>query len=355
MKYRVRHYPVSELSPGMIVGETIVSETGKVMLDENAVLNDTLIRLLFFWGVETIPIKETGPSRLKFLNTAAAENQAFVATHREITAAVKDAFDKIRCLREVPVQQFAELANRCYSSLVSSPGVMNHLMTIYETDDYTFRHSVNVSIIAGVIGKWLGIMEDLLQDLVLAGMLHDVGKTQIPLSILNKPGKLAGAEMELMKEHAAKGADLLAASCQLPDSVTSAIRQHHERMDGTGYPCRLHGDKISLTAKVIAIADIYDAMTSNRVYRTAVTPFAVAAEFSKDMFAKLAPEICTVFLNNLAQSLIGCTVRLSDASTAKVICINKHHLDRPTLQATDGTFVNLTERRDLTILGIISD
>jgi putative nucleotidyltransferase with HDIG domain len=354
VNYRIVNYPITELSPGMIVGETIVSDTGKVMLDENAVLNETLIRLLLLWGLETVPIKETGPSRLKFLNNATAENQMFVATHREIAEAVKDAFDKIRYLREVPIKQFADLANRCYSSLVSSPGVMNHLMTIYETDDYTFRHSVNVSIIAGVIGKWLGIREELLQDLVLAGLLHDIGKTQIPLSILNKPGRLTASEMDVMKLHTTKGVELLGATSQMPDSVTSAIAQHHERMDGTGYPGRLHGDKISLPAKVIAIADIYDAMTSNRVYRAAVTPFAVVAEFSKDMFAKLAPEICTVFLNHLTQSLIGCTVRLSDESSAKVVYVNKHHLDRPTLQSLDGTFLNLAERNDLNITEIVA-
>ena len=352
MTYQIKPCPICDAVPGMIVGEPILNETGKVMLEENAILSERLIRRLVLRGIKTIRVKKI--TQLKFFESDAAEKEIFLATHWELVQAIKGAFEKIRYLREVPVKEFKELANRCYDSLVSSVGVIQQLMTIYETDDYTFRHSVNVGVVAGVMGKWLGIKGESLKELILAGLLHDVGKTQIPLAILNKPGKLNHSEMELMKLHTAKGADLLNASCRMPDAIIGGVLQHHERMDGTGYPYRLSGNEIGLTGKVIAVADIYDAMTSNRVYQNAVTPFWVIAEFSSAMFGKLAPEICTIFVNNLTQSLIGCRVILSDCSSAKVIYINKSQMDRPTLQAPDGKYISLEERCDLSIVGIVT-
>ena len=212
-----------------------------------------------------------------------------------------------------------------------------------------------MGVISGVIGKWVGLTDDVLQELVLTGLMHDVGKTQIPDSILNKPGKLSDAEMEIMKIHAAHGYRLLKKTCQVPEAVMLGVLHHHERIDGSRYPQKLTGDQLSLNAKIMAVADVHDAMTSNRVYHRGVSPFSVIAEFSSAMFDKLAPEICSVFLNNFKDSLVGSIVRLSDFSAGKVIFIDRQRLDRPIIQTLDGqNYINLMERPDLHIVGVVA-
>jgi HD-GYP domain-containing protein (c-di-GMP phosphodiesterase class II) len=344
--------PVKDLQPGMIVGKTILSEAGQVILDENIALNDSLIQLLAAWKITEVHISV--PPESENVSELFRKNQSIAATHSEIVETIKTAFEKIRYLREVPIEQLKELAGRCIDSLLSTSCVLYQLVTIRDTDDYTFMHSVNVGVTAGVIGKWMNLSGAPLHDLVLAGLLHDVGKTQIPLPILNKPGKLTPAEMYVMKKHAPLGYELLNEKCQLPETVLSGVLQHHERMDGSGYPENLAADSIGMIARIIAVADTLDAMTSNRVYRAAVTPFSVIHEFSSLMFNKLAPEVITVFLENINASLLGSIVRLSDGSTAKVIYIDKDHLDRPTVQTPDGQYIALGKKRDLQICEILA-
>lgn len=336
----------------MTVGKTILSDSGQVILDKNMVLNDSLIQLLATWEIQDIDIfAQAAPENISELFMG---HQSMAATHGEIVATIKGAFEKIRYLREVPIEQLKDLASRCIDSLLSTSCVVYQLATIRDTDDYTFMHSVNVGVTAGVIGKWLEMSGPALHDLVLSGLLHDVGKTQIPLPILNKPGKLTPSEMQIMKKHAALGFDLLSDNCQLPKAVLHGVLQHHERMDGSGYPGNLNADSIGTIARIIAVADTLDAMTSNRVYRSAVTPFSVIHEFSSLMFDKLAPEVITVFLENINASLLGSIVRLSDGSTARVIYINKARLDRPTVQTADGEYIALVNKKELHIIELLS-
>lgn len=352
MPVSVTTSPVKDLRPGMIVGKAILSENGRVILDENVILNNSRIQLLTVWGVREVHIL-AGPVPEK-PNEILLNNQFIETTHTEIVEAIKGAFEKIRYLREVPVVQMKELASRCIDSLLSTSCVMYQLMAIRDVDDYTFMHSVNVGVTAGITGKWMGFKGEELHELVLAGLLHDVGKTHIPGSILNKPGKLTPSEMNIMKGHARAGFKLLNDDCQLPQSVLQGVLQHHERMDGSGYPDGLRASAICANARIIAVADTLDAMTSNRVYRSAVTPFSVIHEFSSLMFNKLAPEVITVFLDNINASLVGSVVRLSDASTAKVIYIDRSRMDRPTVQTADGQYIALNQRQDLHITDLIS-
>jgi len=139
-------------------------------------------------------------------------------------------------------------------------------------DEYTYTHSINVSILAVLLGKHLGLDKPTLLKLGLAGMYHDVGKARIPESILNKPGKLTPAEFQAMKAHPLEGYNVMKGQADLDPEILRAVVEHHERHDGSGYPRGVRGEDISRFSRIISVVDVYDALTSRRVYKGAMAP-----------------------------------------------------------------------------------
>ena len=352
---QIRKYNLSELQAGMIVAELMSSEDGKSILGEGTVLTDNRIRLLKQWGVERIAILlENTDAKIEPLLPWSFDRAAFNDYYKETVDLVKTAFKSISLFREVPVARMQELANEKIDPLIDAPGVMSHLLMIRHTDDYTFEHSVNVAILSGVIGKWLGITGQDLRDLIFSGLMHDIGKSQVPLEILNKPGNLLPDEMEIMRMHTTKGYYLLKEVPQVPTVVMLSVLQHHERMDGSGYPLRMKGTSIHRFARIIAVADIYDAMTSDRVYRRRTTPYHVIENLFQQMFAWLDPEVCSAFLYHVRDFLTGNIVLLSDGRQAEVIRPGAFPIGMPLVKTADGQFINLEQKRDIKIYGLVS-
>lgn len=339
----------------MILGKPVVTDGGKIVLSENTVLTDSVIRRLSEWGFTTLYIKQPSQEEPRIENemSMVSEKRHFLRKHAEIVTVLKDAFEKTRYFKEVPLANMKEMA-QALDSLVNSVGVISHLEAIRSIDDYVFRHSVNVGIMVGVIGKWIGMKGSPLKELVLAGLLHDIGKTQVPLEILNKGSELTEAEIEIMQEHSTLGFEMVKQTKQLSQESLLGIWQHHERMDGSGYPFGLPKSEIATYGRIIAVADMYDAMTSRNNYHQAMTPFQVIEVVSSDMFTKLDPEITIVFLENLKDSLIGYFVRLSDGTEAKVIYIDKRRTSAPVVQVAGGQYIDLAKRPELRIVEVLS-
>ena len=354
MLWTTKAIRVSQLKPGMILARPVLSQSSHILVSENAVLNEQIIRLLESWDIKDVHVKEPRLSKDDYLLSLLSEQRTFSEHHAEILNVLKTAFEKTRYFKEVPLAQITQLADQTVESLINSTGVISHLSMIQAVDDYTFRHSVNVSIIAGIIGKWLGYTGSTLKELVLTGLLHDIGKTQIPLEILNKPASLTPEEMDVMQNHPALGFELIKGA-NLPREVVLGVLQHHEKLDGSGYPFGLIDSDINTYARIVAVADIYDAMTSDRVYRKALTPFNVLADvFPEEMFSKLDPTITVPFISHVKDSLIGYVIRLSDGSQARVIYFDKDRLLHPVVKLASGEFVDLEKRRDLTVVEVIA-
>lgn len=354
MLWTMKQYLICDVRPGMVLGQPVISENGKVIISENTVLTAAAIRGLEQWNVSSLFIKEPTLDDNDELLSFAAEHQQFVNKHLEVVKVLSGTFQRARESHQVLLEQMVELADNSLNALIDTAGALTHLQLIRRADDYTFRHSSNVGIIVGVLGKWMGYQGKKLQDLILAGFIHDIGKTQIPLTVLNKPSRLTDAEREIMQEHATLGYELTKKAGGLSDQVLLGIWQHHERMDRTGYPFGLSGDEIVETARIIAVADTYDAMTSNRVYQKAVTPFKVIEEIFAEMFNKLDPGASTTFLNNLKDTLIGNIVRLSDGSLARVIYLDKDRVINPIVKSASGSFIDLEKRKDILITEVVS-
>lgn len=351
-QYEKKRYSVYDVTPGMEVGDVVLTEDGKVALGEGTVLNFSLIERLKYWGVPSVVIREA--VKVTTTDHNKQQQKQFADMYQTSLTTVKQAFQNMRYFKEVPLQEMVHVVYTAVDPLVETAGVVYRLHKVPRQDEYTFHHSVNVAVIAGVLGKWLGYDGDDIKEIVLAGLLHDIGKTQVPLSILNKPGKLTDEEMEIMRSHTTAGYNLLKDNSDVPRSVMMAVLQHHERMDGSGYPMKVQGNKIHPFARIIAVADIYDAMTSDKVYHEKASPFTVVEMLVQEMFNKLDPSICTSFLNNVRDYFVGSIVKLSDGQQAEVVYLGQVAASRPIVRTEHGDFIDLEKRKDIGIVSWIT-
>ncbi len=227
------------------------------------------------------------------------------------------------------------------------------LLNLQVKDEYTFQHTINIGILSLIIGKWVGLSGDKLTELAIAGSLHDIGKSKIPLGILNKPGPLTKIEYEAIKKHAPIGYDLLKKCGSYSEAIMQTVLQHHEREDGKGYPYGLKSADIHYYAKIVAVADTYHAMTSNRVYKAKNNPYLVLDHLLKNL-GSLDPEIVLIFTDHMVQYLQACQVRLSNGSIGDVVFIDKKHIKYPIIKMRENQeIINLAETSNLRIVDIL--
>jgi putative nucleotidyltransferase with HDIG domain len=196
-------------------------------------------------------------------------------------------------------------------------------------------------MISRILGKWLKWSSADLDNLLLAGLLHDIGKITIPADVLNKEGKLTDEEFELIRSHPRAGYDLIK-DLKIDSRIKKAALQHHERCDGSGYPMKSKEIVLDDFAMVIAIADVYDAMTAARKYRAPLCPFQVIREFERDGYHKYKTEFLLTFLRRIATTYQNNRVILSDGQAAKIILLNQNSLSEPLVQLNDGSCIDLT-------------
>lgn len=229
--------------------------------------------------------------------------------------------------------------------------VFDMLHSLRNFDDLTYSHSVNVALISSIIGQWMRLPVQDIHQLTIAGMVHDIGKTQIPDEILNKPGKLTDQEFAIMKKHVDIGYDILK-NRQIDNRIREAALFHHEKCDGSGYPFGLSGDKIPTFAKILAVADIYDALTADRIYRKAVCPFTAIRMLEEDSFTKLDPKYTLPFLRNVVSSYIHNNVKLDNGEIGEVVMINDRNLSRPIVKI-NNRFIDLSTEPKRSIIAIV--
>jgi HD-GYP domain-containing protein (c-di-GMP phosphodiesterase class II) len=274
--------------------------------------------------------------------------QQFQEKYQEIVMVLQSVFQRTRFSKKLPLQPVKDVLDRV-ELLAGAVGVLNQLKKVpNRKEEYPFRHAVNVSVVAGLLGLEAAVRKELL----LAGLLHDIGKMKVPIDVLDKPGSLNPYEMQVMKKHVLFSYQLLQPYPEVSPSVKLWILQHHERLDGSGYPYAFDGDKLSYQAQILAVADTYDAMTSSRVYRNADTPFSVIDELSQEMFGKLDPGICTVFLKKLSESLIGNPVTLNNGEEAKIIRMDTRPGLKPLVKTAEGDCIDLETSKELEIVKV---
>ena len=253
---------------------------------------------------------------------------------------------------EVPAQELIMSVSNLYSPRNTIIELFDMLYNMRTLNDSVFSHSLNVALISRMIGRWLKYDKHDLDTLTLAGLLHDIGKCKIPEEILNKPGKLTDEEFAEIKKHPKYGYDLLK-NLNVDSRVKKAALMHHERCDGSGYPSGLDEDLLDEFAMIVAVADVYDAMTAARAHRAPLCPFQVIANFEQDSFQKYPTKILLTFLKQMANTYQSNRVVLSDGRGCKIVYINSNALSRPIVQFDDNTCLDLSKHRELYIKALL--
>ena len=247
------------------------------------------------------------------------------------------------------------LANSIASLVVSRNTItelFDMLYQMHSLDDSIYAHCVNVALIARMIGRWLHLDSHELNILTCCGLFHDIGKLSISAEVLNKPGKLTNEEFAMIKAHPKYGYELLR-NQDIDNRIKQSALMHHERYDGSGYPNGLSSELLIDYAMIIAIADVYDAMTAARSYREPLCPFQVIANFEKEGFQKYHTKFLLVFLNNIASTYQSNRVMLNDGRACKIVMLNNNYLSRPIIQFDNGECLDLSTNKELYISKVL--
>ena len=245
--------------------------------------------------------------------------------HKVSIEETKDVFNKLRETETLDIEAVRKNVKNMLPDMVRNNDVLMRLKQLQESDDYTFQHSLRVAILASMIGKWLGYGKSELHDICEAGLLFDIGKLKIPDFILKKKSKVTPQEFEIIKKHAQLGYTVLLRTKGVSQDVKFAALQHHERMDGSGYPLRIRSGQIHEFAKIIMVCDIYDAMISNQSYRSKLSPFEAAEYISWNSGHTLDSRICYIFLSNLAEYYIGKQCRLNSGEEGTIAYVDVNY------------------------------
>lgn len=208
--------------------------------------------------------------------------------------------------------------NNLVSSIDRNPNALMCMTKIREKDTYLLEHSLNVAILLANFGTHVGLDEEQIQELALSGFLHDIGKIKIPDEILHKPGRLTDQEMTVMKDHVYYGTKVLI-EMGIPDSIVETIGQHHERLDGYGYPDGLRGDEITQFGRMIAIVDTYDAITADRCYKVGMSSKKALQILMQDAPEKYDEGLVKQFVQCIGIFPVGSLVKLNNEKIAMVL------------------------------------
>lgn len=359
---------VDKLKEGMTLAEPVTTRLGQVIAPAKTILSRQLIAKFSFYKISQVSVNEAVVEEPKpkkeaapLIKAAAAKtvdytNDKTTYTQRLMSSPKFQQFQSdyalnISYLKENFEAIIAGGGSECQDLLLenceslfkskTSLELFDMLHNMRTVGDAVYAHSLNVALISRAIGKWLQLNKADLDILTLAGLLHDIGKTQIPEDILNKPGKYTPEEWELVKSHTLAGNKLLY-NKGFNSRIPLAALQHHERADGSGYPRGLAGDEIDDFASIIAIADVYDGMTCTRSYKDPLCSFQVIYEFEKEGLKKYKAKYILTFLQRYASIYNNSRAILNDATSGRVVYINNNNLSRPILQLDDGSMLDLS-------------
>ena len=275
----------------------------------------------------------------------------------EVVQDVAEVFGRIQSVGTVPAQSARRAVAALIEDMVQDPRALVSLAQLKNTDSYTFTHSVNVSILSIYLAIQCGLISQV-EAIGTAALLHDAGKAKIPVCILNKPDALTPGETALMRDHPRLGFHIVNASGEFEPAVPAAVLDHHEKMNGCGYPSRKNGAMIAHYARIISIADVYDALTTDRPYRKAMDPRTALVLMTENMASNFDGSYLNRFTAVLGYYPVGSRVILSDGREAMVVRNHPSDALRPAVSfdgADAESAVDLREEKDLFVQGFAGE
>lgn len=348
----------SSLKTGMRIDQAIKDRLDRTLIARGTILDEYHIEALKKLGVVGIYVSEgeedpepekpepqIPPQIQKTINQMRKADPAKVNLSESVKKRVSEG---IQYLYNNPEsQEFTNTASSITQNLMKAinenDAIAVDITALKTCDEYTFKHSVDVATMSMIIAKQKNLKQDDIYNIGVAGLLHDMGKSKIPLSILNKPAKLDDDEFAIMKQHPLLGYEILKEKPDIPQTVSFAVLQHHEKMNGRGYPMGVTGDKITPFAKIMSVVDVYDALVTERPYKKAFSQ-RTAVEMIMSMTEELDLDSMKSFLASVILYPVDTLVSLSNGEEAKVVKNNPHSILRPTVVGlTTGKVYDLAD------------
>lgn len=344
----MRRIKITWAKPGDILGYPILRKDGAILLNVGVRLTETYIQQLKDLGITHIYIQDD------ISQDIIVPDPISIETRMEALRVIEDNFHRSCKGLPLDVESVRKVVNSIVDEILSSDQILLNLHDVKSFDNYIFSHSLSVTVISIIVGRRLGYNDRFLRDLGIGCMLHDIGKLDVPKEILDKPERLTPEEFEIVKFHTHYGYKRLREQDgDIPATSSHIALDHHERYDGSGYPRGLEGEKIHIFSRIASIADVYDAMTTDRVYRKAYSP-SDAIEFIMGGSGTLFDyNVVIAFVKSIAPYPVGDIVLLSTGETAIVIDVNKDFPLRPIIRILkdDGwEDVDLMKETNISIL-----
>lgn len=368
-----------ELQIGMVAVDAIVTPTGQMLAPAGTVLTRPLINRAKLYHVEFVfvDIAEV-PNKAETPVVAPVEDSRKPVTHAEeiqsnssrmivseefkgfqldyflFVEYLKDVFAKASSNQNYTIntKELIEKISPLYLSRNTIIELFDMISQMHSISDSIYAHCVNVALISRMIGRWLRLEQSDLDILTCCGLLHDIGKVAIPDTILNKPGQLTDSEFTLIKSHPKLGFNMLM-NQNIDSRIKQSILMHHERYDGSGYPNHLTREFLPDFAMIVAIADVYDAMTAARSYREPLCAFQVIESFEHEGYQKYHTKYIYTFLHQIASTYQNNRIMLNDGRSAKIVMLNQNRLSKPIIQFDDGACIDLSAQKELYISKIL--
>lgn len=328
------------LKNGMKIDQAILDRSGRALICRGTILDEYMINSMLKMGVMGVYIGDGEDKKEveipKSVQHVIDKNRVADWAKVKLTESVKKrVHEGIQYLyNNTESEQFIHtvnsIADNLMTAILENDALAVDIDTLKVSDEYTFKHSVDVATMSMVIAKKHGMSEQEIYEIGIAGLLHDIGKSKIPNEILNKPAKLTDEEFDIMKQHSLYGYRILEKKKDISEHVRLGVLQHHEKTDGSGYPLNVPKEKICPYAKILSVADIYDALVTERPYKKAFTK-RDAVEMIMAMTDELDVSVVRSFLKSVILYPVDSIVSLSNGEDAKVVENHSECILRPTV------------------------
>ncbi|GKX68714.1 HD family phosphohydrolase [Clostridium sp. TW13] len=337
---------VSDLKPGMVTAQDFVINNTNLItknyLMDMAVINKLNLNYAAYDIYVYCP-ENSSPHYKEKKRFEALQNSL-----NDISSCIEETFTFANEKQSISIDQIRSISNDIISLLDSKNNIVKCINLPRDFKKYLYTHSTNVALLSMLIAQWMKLDQKTVSLICHSAMLHDIGKTAIPISILEKKGPLTKSEFKLCETHALKGYEIVKNTPFINPAILQGILFHHERLDGTGYPMHLKEDKIPNFARIIAVADTFDAITSNHAYKQKTSPLHALATIKDCSLNKLDPLICHILIMNIAKFYEGQSIILSNDRIGELIKINMDNLLYPII-CVDNEVIDLSKNHSLSI------
>lgn len=323
-----------------VLADNVISSEGLTLLKEGMIVRARHIPMLRRNGVDLAAVGEYASVTDQLDQKFHQDYPGFAKAYKKQFMQLKDVFTRIQNDEPADLEEAVAGFEELLKETMNSVNLFEVLQQMQGHNDYTYRHSIHVALFGALLANLLKLPEEQVVDIGYAGLLHDIGKIRVSNAIIDKPEKLNDEEFSAIKKHCELGYELLINYTNVNQTILDGTLSHHERMDGSGYPFGIREADIPLTAKILGVVDVFDAISSDRAYHKKSSPLHALSIIIKELYnGKLSIEYGLPFVNYMLDVYTASDVILSDGRLAKIVRIDIHSVENPLIQTNDGVFL----------------